>query len=197
MKKLIVALMVLSTLASCGKDNKVASATTAATSPITTPVTTADQVGVALGQKIDSYTTQFGFAQVNYYTTIGQLANQGYSITYSYTKDSSSVSNPDCEKKWIFTICSSSSSSSNITANVSRTVQNTGVNVTTKINELKAIINAKHAAYPIQVNGYSYWIKTSDNKEYIIDTRMPIQANPVGIYDPATNSKEYMFKYNF
>lgn len=194
MKKLIVALMVLSTLASCGKDNKVASpATTAATSPATTTVTTTDQVGVALAQKIDNYTTQFGLAQVNYYTTIGQLANQGVAITYKYTK--STASSAECEKKWIFTVCSSSSSTS-FNPEVSRTVANSGVNVTTKINELKALINAKHPAYPIQVSGYVFYIVTTDNKQYAIDVRMPIQANPIGIRN-ADGTQEYMFTYTF
>lgn len=193
MKKLIVALMVLSTLASCGKNNKVASPAPAAASPATTAITTTDQLGVALGQKIDNHTTQFGVGLINAYTTIGQLANQGVAITYKYTKSTASAS-PECEKKWIFTLCTSTSVTS-FNPTVSRTVTNSGVNVSAKVAELKDIINRKHAAYPIQVSGYAFFITTSDNKQYVIDTRMPIQANPVGIRDTA--GTEYMFRYEY
>lgn len=194
MKNLIVALMVLSTLVSCGKENKVAAAaaaTVVANPAATTAVTTTDQAGILLGQKIDNHTTQFGLAMVTYYMSIGQLVNQqGAAVTFKYTKSAATA--PDCEKYWIFSVCTSTQSSSSDQP-VSRTVVSNTVLNTSKITELKTIINNRHALYPIQVSGYVFYIITKDNKQYAIDTRMPLQANPVGVSD--STGTEYMFKY--
>ncbi len=196
MKKLTVAIMVLMTLVSCGKDNKVASKAAAATSPVTTAITVADQVALDLGTKIDQYTTYFGTQQINYYTTIGSVANQGVSIKYKYTKQAASASSGNgCETKWvIFTYCTQTSMTT-FNPTLSRTVENSGVNIPAKIAELKALINSKHPAYPVQVNGTSYHFVTTDNKAYVIDLRLPIQAQPTGIKNG--NETEYLFRYDF
>ena len=56
MKKLLLSLVVMATLASCGKDNKVSSGDTAplAAAPITNAISIADQAGIALGGMIDN-----------------------------------------------------------------------------------------------------------------------------------------------
>ena len=188
MKKFLLSLMVLASLVSCGKDNKVSSAATSAFSPITTSVQGASE----LGSKIDNYSTQFGLGQVYYYGTTqtwGALANNNLPIVYRYTK-SATANNSNCEKKWgIFWVCSTSSSSGSATE--SRSVVNSSVNVTEKANQLKAIINSQNVLIPIVPQGTSYRIQSTDGKQYIIDTRYPIQANPIGISD--STGTEYMF----
>lgn len=208
MKKLLLSLMVLATLASCGKDNKVAStaASTTSTSPI--QVTTADQNGISLGQKIDNHTTQFGVGvvQLNYYTraTYNQIIADSGSMRFHYTKSTQSVSGngQNCEKKWgIFYICSSSYSSSTSTSVTesrspfySELVNNPGVDA--KIAELKDIINNASTLYPIETDGYSYRIRTKNGKQYIINTLAPLLANPTGVMD-TSGAVEYLYKITY
>lgn len=197
MKKLLLSLMVLATLASCGKDNKVAS--TAATTTANPAVTISDQSGVSLGQKIDNYTTQFGLGQyrVDYYTvyTYQQIVSMNVPMNYHYTKSTSSTTSngQTCEKKWgIFYVCSYTSSSNTASSLTdSRVVLNANVDVASKIAQLKAIINDANPLYPIQTNGYTYYIRTRDGKHYAIDTRYPIQAQPIGISD--SSGTEYLY----
>lgn len=172
-------------LASCGKDNKVGG-----TGTHFSPITTNVQGAADLGQKIETYGTSFGTGQLYYYGTTqtwANLANTGLNLGYRYTKSSGSVTSPgsSCDKKWgIFYVCSysSSSTSSNYTsAAESRKVNNNTVDITTKANELKAIINRANPLIPIQSSGYSYLIQTTDGFQYVIDTRYPLQANPIGI----------------
>ena len=71
MKKFILALMVVATLVSCGKDNKVSSGAPAAgTNPLTGTAIN-DTSAVALASLVDNYSTSFGLGQVfinqNYY----------------------------------------------------------------------------------------------------------------------------------
>ena len=186
MKKFIVALMVLSSLVSCGKSNTVASS--AATNAYGSNAITSTAQGAAqLGSLIDNYTADFGTQQLYYYgnvQTYGTLANTGLNIVYRYTKSASTSNGSNCEKKWgIFWICSYSTSSSSTSANESRNVANNTVDVLTKINQLKAIINSSNPLIPIVANGTSYMIVSTDGKKYVIDTRYPLQANPIGIMD--------------
>ncbi len=203
MKKLIVALMVLSTLASCGKDNKVKSpaAPAVVTNPSTT-VSTTDANGVALADKITNYTTQFGVGQIIYYgnyATWGQLVNNALPLNFKYTESTSTTTanGQNCETKWsIFTVCSySSSTSSTSSLPVSRTVQSNNVNVASKQDELRAIINSRNPLIPIQISGTSYRIQATDGKQYVIDTRFPLQANPIGIRKTVDGQlkTEYLF----
>lgn len=200
MKKLIVALMVLSTLASCGKDNKVASASTS-TSPATSTtsatngISVDDVAGKDLGRRIDNSSTEFGLTYIPYfYMTIGQMVYKGQNVIYKFTKQTQ-MTNSDCETKWIFTLCSSSSSSSYSNVQVSRTVNGNDVTHATKSAELKAYINNRHALYPITVSGTTYSIRTKDNKVITIDRSLPIQGNPVAIRDLSANTTEYLFRY--
>ena len=196
MKTLLLSLLVVASLVSCGKDNKVASsaAATSATSPITVTVAGASE----LGSKIDNYTTQFGTGSITYYgypQTYGALVNQAMNLVYRYTKATSaaSASGSNCQLKWsIFYVCSYSNTTTNFSSVVeSRKVFNNSVDVLSKQNELKAIINSVNPLIPIQNNGYSYNITTREGKQFVIDTRYPIQANPIGIKDSA--GTEYLF----
>lgn len=185
MKKLLLPFMVLAVvLASCGKDNKVGGTGTQF-SPITTNVQGASQ----LGQLIDNYTNTFGLGSTlysGYPYTYKQIIDSGANIVYRYTKSTStySSSSPNCDKKWgIFYVCSYSNTTTPM-PNVTESrpgVPNLSVDVHSKANELKSIINRANPLIPIQSSGYSYLITTNDGVQYIIDTRYPLQANPIGI----------------
>ncbi len=193
MKKLIVALVVLTTLVSCGKANKIDGVAVGING-----ITVDDTQGVSLGQKIDNYTTQFGHGQVMYYgypQTWGFLVNSGLALKFKYTESTSTTSGngQTCEKKWgIFYVCTYTTSSSTLTTlPISRTVLSNGVNVASKIAELKDIINRKNPVIPVQVSGTSYYIKTTDGRDHVIDTRYPLQANPIGV--KTAEKTEYLF----
>src|SRR4051812_19046478 len=115
MKKLVVALMLLSlSVVSCGKNNSTNSGTAGVSNPITTSIQGASQIGAM----IDNYGQYFGSAQASYYMTYLQMVNQGANLKYHYTKTASASSNSNCSLKWgIFYVCSSSSTSSS-TSNV-------------------------------------------------------------------------------
>ncbi len=190
MKKLLLSFMVLAVLGSCGKKNEV-STNGYGFSPITTSV----QGAADLGSKIDNYPTQFGTGQLYYYgvtQTWGTLANTGLNLAYRYTKSTSSASGSNCTLKWgIIYVCSSSSTTTTSNVAESRKVYNNTVDITAKGNELKAIINNANPLIPIQAQGTSYRVQTRDGKQYIIDTRYPIQSQPIGVMD--TSGTEYLY----
>lgn len=195
MKNFLVGLLVLTALVSCGKKNEVSSSATAIGS---NPIIIADASGVQLGSMVDNYPTQFGTAQTYYYgnvETYARLISVGAVLNFKYTKaaSTSSTGSNNCEMKWIFYVCSYGSVSGGSTSSttVSRTVQSNTVDVNSKMAEIKAIINSAKPLVPIRVSGSSYYIISNDGKEYIIDTRYPLQANPIGIKD--ATSTEYLF----
>lgn len=193
MKKLLLSFMVLAVLGSCGKKNEV-STNGYGFSPITTSV----QGAADLGAKIDNYQSQFGTGQLPYYgvtQTWGTLANTGLNLAYRYTKSTSTASGSgsNCTLKWGFIlVCPFTSTTINM-GNVaeSRKVYNNSVDITAKGNELKAIINSANPLIPIQAQGTSYRVQTRDGKQYIIDTRYPLQAQPIGVAD--TSGTEYLY----
>lgn len=169
MKKLIVTLMVLSALVSCGKTNAVGNSSVFGTSPITVGGSTETQ----LGSMIDN--NQFGTGYYYYDTYAGAIA-KGASPIYDFGSYSNAS---NCKTKWggFLVICTSSGSSS---TTIVRTVNNRDVDLVTKKNELKAIINNRNY---IQSYGTSFYIRTNDGRAFVIDTRYPLQANPVTIQE--------------
>jgi hypothetical protein len=186
MKNLVVVLMVLSTFASCGKNNSANSGI----SGVSNPITTAVQGASSIGSMIDNYTTQFGLNQssINYYITWGALANQSVNIGYHYTKDTTSASN-NCTLKWgIINVCSSTSVPTSSVVE-SRKVNNNDIVILTKQNELKGYINN---SYMITQNGStSFLIYLKDGRKVVIDARYPLQAQPTGIMD--STGTEYLY----
>lgn len=199
MKKFILALMVVSTLVSCGKDgNKVSSG--AGSAVATDPITVTVQGASLLGGMIDSYTTSFGSGTViinNAYYTWNQIVANSPNVKYNYSSATASTSS-NCQMKWgIFYVCSSSSSnSSTIAAQASRVVVNSSVVILTKQNELKAIINRVSPYYPIQNSGSIYYVRTVEGAVYTIDTRLPLQANPSAVQQ-ANGQIEYFLGGSF
>ena len=207
MKKLLLSAMVLATLVSCGKDNKVSSgAAAAAPAPATNAITVTDQTGIDLGAKIDNYSTHFGLAQVRIdpYTivTYQQIAASNQPMLFHYTKSNSAAngSNSNCEIKWkIFYVCSYSSST-NIVSGITPSkpaVSSSGVDITAKITELKSYINNSSTLYKIETNGYTYKIRLTDGRQILIDLRYPLQAQPIAVMNAAQSEAEYLYNITF
>ena len=168
MKKLLLSLIVLASIFSCGKSNSVSSAGGAATSGLSSTITGTTEVDLAT--KINNNT--FGTGYASSYLTWAQLIANQPNVTYYFYK--STASSSSCSTKWsIFYVCTSGSSS---TATYSRSVVNSSVDLATKKSELINIINKRSS---IQSNGTVYYIYTTDSLYYIIDTSKPLQVNPV------------------
>jgi hypothetical protein len=195
MKKLVVALMVLTTLASCGKNNTVGS-----TVPSTNPLTVAGPIETSLGSIIDN--NQFGtglyYLSNGYRDTYKRFIETGANFTYKYSAAANVVTSntsSNCTTILLIPICGyvtgyRSSTTGNLDP-ITRTVANSSVNLIDKQNELKAILNSRMLG-GIQQVSYSVFIIVSNNgKTYIIDTALPIQANPVQQTNSA-GAKEYL-----
>ncbi len=181
MKKLLVSLVVIATIFSCGKKNTVSS--NSSVSGLSSSV--AGAVETSLASQINN--NQFGTGYATYGLTWAQLISNQPNLTYYYA--TAGLSTVSCETKWtIFRVCSTSSSSSS--SSITRQVTNSSVDLNTKKSELINIINARTS---IQNSGTVYYIMTS-GKQYIIDTAKPLQANPVQVQDSSTSKVEY-FSY--
>lgn len=164
MRKLLLSLMVLATLASCGKDNAVNGGAIPATG---NAITVNDTTAQTLGNYIDNSNSYFAGV---------------YYQTYRYATTSASSAASNCEQKtgWFgikYYVCSSSSNSSNLSY---KTVAASSVDLAAKRLELKGYINSSSPGYITQ-SGTGFYIRTVSGLVYIIDTRFPIQANPVSV----------------
>ena len=179
MKKFLLSLMVLATLVSCGKDNKVSSGSSNAT--ITNPIVTNNSYAQELITRINNPASGFG---------------EGVVLT------STGSSNQTCGTKWGFiNYCYGSSGSGNYAVSagmtwnqlaaqkpnlayyyfMSQPVVHSSVTIATKQAQLMQLLNT---ATSIQVSGTLYYIQVS-GAYYVIDTRYPIQANPSGVTNGA------------
>lgn len=164
--------MVLATLASCGKDNKVDTAAAGASS---SSITLDDATAKQLATVIDNSTTYFAARpyanyRLGYVTTTAQTTNTGN----------------NCEEKtgWFgikYYVCKSSSSTA---VTPTSYVAVSSVILETKRSEIRAIVN-RSSAGAIYYNGVAYTVKTTDGNLYTIDTRYPIEANPVVVQTAA------------
>lgn len=196
MKKLLLSLMVLASLASCGKNNEVSSGAGVGSSAITLN----DSVAQQLGSYIDNSATMFGNSPAGYTgLTWNQILAGTYyqpakNLTYKYAITTAQTPSSNCEVKWsIFYVCSSSSSTNTGSVTVSRSVLHSDVNVEVKRNDLKGIINSA-AAGTIQFQNSVYCIRNaSTGVMYTIDLRLPLQANPSAIQQ--TNGQVEYFSH--
>ncbi len=191
MKKLLLSMIVLASLVSCGKDNKVSSAATT-TSTLTTysnPYLSGNAAASAYAQAL--------VAQVNSYSS-----SFGNGVISSYG------SNQTCETKWsIFYYCYSSSSGSTgssttwnsiVASNPSlvyrysngETLRHADVAIATKQSELISIVNAATNVQVQAMAGGNVYYITVSGAYYVIDTRYPIQANPSGVQ--STSAQKYL-----
>ena len=171
MKKLILSLMVLASLVSCGKNNSVGSPAGASTGGISNPIIVNNPTAQALLVLINNPYTGFGQGMTSqsssnqdcgttlfgliHYCTYGGAATQS-----GVTWNSLLTSNPNLTYQY----------------SSGRTVRNSDVTIGSKQDQLRAILNS---ATNIQTNGQAYFIMVSGT-QYLIDARLPIQANPIG-----------------
>jgi hypothetical protein len=173
MKTLFFALMVLGTLASCGKSNTVSSG--AATTSITNPLITGSASGQSLASMI-SNPASFGQGAIASNNPNQTCATKAWGlIQYCYSSGSASTYSG---ATWAQVMAATP----NITFYYynsqvgTRQVTNTPALVASKQVELSSILNA---ATSVQVNGPIYYVTTA-SAQYVIDTRYPIQVNPSG-----------------
>jgi hypothetical protein len=181
MKKMVVALMILSSLVSCGKKNAVSSsiAPASSSSGLNTNSSVTGTVETQLAKMIDDNQFGNGLVVVNgYQENWNQYISQMPGITYKYGNSSCGTS----------LVCYDFFGESNTTTTVTRTVINSSVDVGAKKNELKELINNR--LWVQQRSATVFTIKTSNGKIYTIDTSYPLQANPYGVED-AAGKKEY------
>ena len=170
MKKLLLALMVMATLASCGKDNKVDSgsaATNGFNGTITNPLVTNSSQAQALVSMIASPST-FGQGVL----TSGSNQNCGSKFYGLLTWCTSSYSGSSSSGTWYQLVTANPSLVYRYSNGT--TVRHSDVNVATKQNELMSLLNS---ASSIQISGYQAYV-TVGSTYYVIDVRYPIQANP-------------------
>lgn len=163
MRKLLLSLMVLASLVSCGKDSSSGGVANTSSSAVTVNDTYAQN----LGNYIDNSTSYF--PAISYQT-------------YKYATTSATSAASNCEQKtgWLgikYYVCSSSNNTSNLTYT---TVAASSVDITAKRNELKSYINSSAAGYITQ-SGAVFYIRSTAGMIYIIDMTKPIQANPVQV----------------
>ncbi|MBC7711742.1 MAG: hypothetical protein H7177_00285 [Rhizobacter sp.] len=181
MKTLLFSLMILATLASCGKSNKVDSNAAAITS-VSNPLVINSSQGSALVTAINNPTTSFGQGQLSLGGgSTGTCKTVAYIINYCYSGSVSTGS--------VTTWNQILASYPTLTYQYSngQTVRNSDIVVANKQAELAAILNS---ATSVQSNGYQYYVYTTAGT-YVIDIRYPIQAQPSAVQ--LTNGTSYYF----
>lgn len=180
MKKLLLVLMVMGTLASCGKDNKVDSGVAGFNGTVTNPLVTGSGTGTALVSMINN-PSSFGQGQLSLGGgSNGTCKTVAYIINYCYSSTSSGSGTVTTWNNVVAQYPGLTYVYSNYT-----NVKHADVNVANKQAELIGILNA---ATNVQYNNAgSYYIYTA-NGTYVIDTRYPIQAQPSGVQ---TNTANY------
>ena len=181
MKKLLLALMVMATIASCGKNNKVDSGAVAGTIGITNPLVTGSSQAQALVSMI-SNPALFGQGQIINSST-NETCGVKWGFNYCYNTGSSSGST-STGQTWNSVVAANPNLVYQYSNNL--TVRHVDVNVTTKQNELASLLNSATA---VQVNGPIYYI-TVGAAYYVIDTRYPIQVQPSAV---SSTSGAYYF----
>jgi hypothetical protein len=201
MKKIFMALVILSSLVSCGKSNTVGDPAVVSASASAITITTlpagSQQIANQLGTIVNN--NQFGTGIVYTYTNpYGELFSQyvthAPNTTYSYGALATAAQTSNCKTvAYIFTYCSTGlTTTSNTSVAVTRTVIHSAVDLTAKQNEIIAIINKTNQI--VQLGNGVYQILTTDNINYFIDTKYPIQANPVQTQQ-ATGTGEVLIKF--
>ncbi len=143
--------------------------------------------------KLKNYPENFGTGQVYYYganQNYGTLANSGINLTYHYRKADSASINSQCEMKWgFFYVCSYNQKSYQGT--FSKKVSNQSIDLQAKVDEITSHLKNANPLIPVQVNGTVYTISLKSGEKFIVDTRYPLQANPLAKMDIKGNS-EYL-----
>lgn len=193
MKHLLLSLLVAFMLASCGKDGNKVSSNYSYTDPLSNPnAGNNPQLTIALAQAksvLENHTTTFGTGSIS----------------------TTSLKNTTCKEKWIFEWCKNSYTTTTITfkelfaQNVNvyyiygttanpqggSVTQHSAVNVTDRLNYLSSIFAR---ATTIYYSGSIFQVYVGNSEYYAIDTRYPIQANPVVTQTTSSSSKLMYFQ---
>jgi hypothetical protein len=181
MRKLILSLMVLASLVSCGKDNKVGAVGSSSTA-ITVDDTYAKALGVAIDNSLTSFYQKPLYGKFGYVTTTSSTSNTGN----------------NCEEKsgWFgikYYVCKSTASTAVVPTSY---VMVSSVILETKRGELRSIINSSTAGAIYQY-GTRYTVRTTSGVLYTIDTSYPIEANPISTQQPDGQITYYAGFYNY
>lgn len=182
MRKLLLSLMVLATLASCGKDNAVNGGAIPATgNAITIDDTYAKSLGSAIDNSLTSFYQKPAYGRFGYVTTTSSTTNTG----------------SNCEEKtgWFgikYYVCKSTSSTAIVPTSY---IPVSSVVLETKRAELRGIINSSSAGAIYQY-GSRYTIRTNAGVLYTIDRGFPIEANPVSVQQPNGQITYFAGLYN-
>ena len=186
MKKLIVSLIVLASLSSCGKNNSVATNATSAVGTSTVLSASLDQYGrVPLTNYItDVNNNAFGAARntvetYQYYSSSGSGSGCTSRLTGGFIK-------------FYIWDCTSSSSTSSSSTYTTVTVDHGSENLAAKKTELINIIG-QAVNYSNSSDRRVLYIQTSTGV-YTIDFRIPMSANPVA---QTNSSGTKYFNYSF
>lgn len=164
MRNLLLSLMVLASLVSCGKDNSVG----APVASVTNPVTNTDPSATNLVTMINNSTSYFP-------------AVTSPTATFKIASTTGSAAQSNCEQKegWWgikYYVCSSSNNQ-NLTYT---TVTPYNVDLAAKRNEIIGYINSASAGN-IVGSGKIVYIRTTAGVLYTINMNFPLQLNPTAI----------------
>lgn len=192
MKKLVIALMVLTSLASCGKNNAVSSAGTNAIGSSTAITATTDMYGrVPLANYMtDINNNAFGAARAD-------------SETFRFLNYTGGSSGNGCSLKtalggfltYYSCTSSTSTSSSNYGSYDTVNVTHSSENLASKKTELLSILGQSYQ-YSNSADRKQLYIRTISGDVYTIDYRVPMSANPVVKYTASTGVTR-TFDYSF
>lgn len=188
MKKLIVALMVLATFASCGKNNSVGANGSGISTVLTAPLDSYGRVSL-VSYIADINNNAFGAARSD-------------SETFRYLNYDPSTSSNGCTNNSYlggsisFNYCLNTSSTNfNYGSYDTINVVHSSENLTSKKNELISLINQSYS-YGYSPDRKQLGFISSNGDKYLIDFRVPMSANPVYKYTAATKI-ERRFDYSF
>jgi hypothetical protein len=188
MKKTLLALLVLASLVSCGKNNSVSSTSTSA---------------LGTGTSALSSSTTDAYGRIPLTTYIANINNNGFAAARADSEIfrfyTSSSSNSGCSLHTAlggflsYYSCSGGSASTGTytTTNVTHSTED----LTAKKNELIGLLGQTYQ-YSNSADKLQLYIQTTAGDVYTIDFRVPMSANPVVKYT-RSSGQTVLFDYSF
>lgn len=181
MKNLLLSLVVLASLVSCGKDNKVSSGANA--TQLTNPIMVGNTTAQVLITQLDNPTAGFGNGLVADYTSNQTCKNWGiFNYCYSSTTGTAATG----ARTWN-TIVAANPNTVYYYTNGTTTVHSQ-IAVVTKQNEIRAILNSASSIQVQALQGGNVYYVTVAGGYYVIDTRYPLQVNPSAVSTGTTQN---------
>lgn len=179
MKNLLIALVILSSLVSCGKKNTVGGAPVASASAMVGSTA----IETDFINKVNGNLFGTGYSSV-YNETYAQAISKGANPKLTYANyaapAASAAPTPHCILGGLLCGSVSTSSTTFITPTIT-SVNTLSITVVEKQSAISAIFAKKSRVE--QYGPTVFGVLTNDNATYYFDTTMPIQANPVRTYN--------------